>query len=78
MFLVWKPQKNIWPPCTGSQVPSRYLHARSEKLVFAGIVTGDVFKNFPIHCDVDHLIKSIYKSETENCALVTEPHSNLL
>lgn len=45
---------------------SRYLHARRKKLVLAGIVTGNIFVAFPIHCYVEAPTKNIYKSEREN------------
>lgn len=47
-------------------VQYRYLLARRKKLIFTASVKGDVYINFPIHCDIQSLIKSIYKSETEN------------
>lgn len=47
-------------------VQCKYLLSGRKKLVFAGIVTGDIYISLLIHCDVEALIKNIYKSETEN------------
>lgn len=60
-------KEKTWNPWTWEQsVHCRYLPARREKMIFAGIVNGDVFINFLTHCDTEALSKSIYKSETEN------------
>lgn len=35
-------------------------------MILAGIVTGDIHINLVAHGDVEALIKTVYKSETEN------------
>ena len=64
MYYLKKKARNPWTVEQSGHC--RHLHARREKKIFTGIVTGDIVVNFPIHCDVEALAKSIYKSETEN------------
>ena len=63
MYYLKKKAPNPWT--VEQSGPCRYLHARREKKIFTGIVTGDIVVNFPIHCDVEALAKSIYESATK-------------
>lgn len=66
IFNILIKEKGLKPLTVEQSGHCRHLHSRREKKIFTGIVTGDIVVNFPIHCDVEALAKSIYKSETEN------------